>query len=362
MQPPPANAPIPPPVPPPALPDRAPEAPASGPRLGRVLRGLIWSGLAALVAAVALGIWGDWSHLAAAFGRFTWTAFPVALLLTVCNASLRFVKWHYYCYRIGARPSLKDSALIFIAGFALSITPGKTGEFLKAYLLSRRCDVPAWKAAPITLAERATDGFAVLILTGIGLTMLWSSPWPVVATVVASLGGCAALAALGEAAAPHREWRLPHWVRRWTDLVAHRPFVATLLDRLRQSGAGAAAIFDPRSLLLAVTLGLFSWGLESLALWNALGAFGLPLSAPLLGSALAALNAGTLIGAFSLLPGGAGAAEATIAAVLVQHMDRETAAAATLLIRICTLWFGAVLGIAALLPLRAALTPDRRQS
>jgi hypothetical protein len=34
------------------------------------VRGLAWSGLAALTAAVVLGIWGDWRHLAAAFGHF----------------------------------------------------------------------------------------------------------------------------------------------------------------------------------------------------------------------------------------------------------------------------------------------------
>jgi uncharacterized protein (TIRG00374 family) len=70
-----------------------------------------------------------------------------------------------------------------------------------------------------------------------------------------------------------------------------------------------------------------------------------------------ALSAGTLVGAVSLLPGGAGAAEATIAAVLSQQTTREVAAAATLLIRLCTLWFGALLGIGALVMLRDCFAP-----
>jgi uncharacterized membrane protein YbhN (UPF0104 family) len=227
-------------------------------------------------------------------------------------------------------------------------------------LLSRRCGAPAWRAAPITLAERATDGFAVLVLAGAGLSIVWQSPWPVLVTLAGALAGCAALAQLGASAQPHRPWRLPGALGRWSARLVARPAVARALARLRESGAGAAAILDPRSLALAVGIGVVSWSAESIALWNALAAFGLPHSLPLLGGALVALNAGTLVGAVSLLPGGAGAAEATIAAVLVQQTDREIAAAATLLIRLCTLWFGALLGIGALIVLRSALTPQER--
>jgi uncharacterized membrane protein YbhN (UPF0104 family) len=258
--------------------------------------------------------------------------------------------------RIGARPTLKDSATIFVSGFALSVTPGKTGEFLKAYFLHRRCGAPGWKAAPITLAERATDGFAVLILAGAGLSLLWRSRWPVALCALAALAGSAVLAVAG-AWAGGKRWRLPGPLGAWGRRAATRPRVAGVLERPRQSGEGAAAILDPPALVLAVGLGVVSWGAESVALWNALAAFGLAPTLDLFGTALVALNAGTLVGAVSLLPGGAGAAEATIAAVLAQQTTREVAAAATLLIRLCTLWFGALLGIGALVMLRDCFAP-----
>jgi len=333
--------------------------PPAPPALSRIVRGLAWSGLAALTAAVVLGVWGDWRHLAAAFGHFAWSALPVALLLTLVNATLRFGKWHFYVRRIGARPALKDSATIFVSGFALSVTPGKTGEFLKAYFLHRRCGAPGWKAAPITLAERATDGFAVLVLAGAGLSLLWRSVWPAALCVLAALAGCAVLAVAG-AWAGGKRWRLPGPLAAWGARAAARPRVAGVLERLRQSGEGAAAILDPPALLLAVGLGVVSWGAESVALWYTLAAFGLAPTLDLFGTALVALNAGTLVGAVSLLPGGAGAAEATIAAVLSQQTTREVAAAATLLIRLCTLWFGAVLGIGALVMLRDCFVPAPR--
>jgi uncharacterized membrane protein YbhN (UPF0104 family) len=63
----------------------------------------------------------------------------------------------------------------------------------------------------------------------------------------------------------------------------------------------------------------------------------------------------TAIGGASALPGGLGAADATIAGMLtlLVGLPVSTAAAATLLIRFGTLWFGVGLGLAAW-----ALSPD----
>jgi uncharacterized protein (TIRG00374 family) len=106
-------------------------------------------------------------------------------------------------------------------------------------------------------------------------------------------------------------------------------------------------------LLLAVMIGILSWGGECLALYLILLGLGAAPSRELLNQATFALAAGSLVGSASLLPGGLGAAEGTVAAVLdvVAGMPRDVAAAATLLIRACTLWFGVALGALALVAL-----------
>src|SRR6202011_2906207 len=113
-------------------------------------------------------------------------------------------------------------------------------------------------------------------------------------------------------------------------------------------------------LLLAVGVGIVSWGGECLALYLILLGLGAAPSLELLNQATFALAAGSLVGSASLLPGGIGAAEGTVAAVLdlVARQPRDVAAAATLLIRVCTLWFGVALGAVALLGLTA--TPGAR--
>jgi uncharacterized protein (TIRG00374 family) len=326
-----------------------------------VARQLAWSALFALAAAVAVGAWSDVNRLTDAFRSFAWEAVPIAAGLTVVNATVRFVKWHYYCHRVGAYPSLRDSAVIFIAGFALTVTPGKSGELFKAWFLSKRTGVPAWRAAPISIAERATDGFAIIVLTGVGLTIVWETWVPLVVASACAVGGCALLAVLGSASGT-----VPSWARALEAWLMSLPVIGTVLHRvehrIREMSAGAASLFDVRSLILAVSSGIVSWGAESVALWYALHAFGLPADWSLMGYALVALNAGTLAGAVSLMPGGAGAADATIAAVLVGAVSHEIAGAATLVIRLCTVWFGAILGIFALIDLRDCFaSSDDRQ-
>jgi uncharacterized protein (TIRG00374 family) len=109
-------------------------------------------------------------------------------------------------------------------------------------------------------------------------------------------------------------------------------------------------------------VGVLSWGGECLALYVILLGFGATPGLELVNQATFALAAGSLVGSASLLPGGIGAAEGTVAAVLdlVAGQPRDVSAAATLLIRACTLWFGVALGAVALLWLSLTnhATPD----
>jgi uncharacterized membrane protein YbhN (UPF0104 family) len=81
---------------------------------------------------------------------------------------------------------------------------------------------------------------------------------------------------------------------------------------------------------------------------------GLPADATLLLQATFILAMATLVGSISMLPGGLGAADASVAGLLLllvqaAPMSQPVAVAATLLIRFGTLWFGVLLGVAALL-------------
>jgi uncharacterized membrane protein YbhN (UPF0104 family) len=112
-------------------------------------------------------------------------------------------------------------------------------------------------------------------------------------------------------------------------------------------------LLRPRLLATAVALGVASWAGECLAFWLILGGLDLPLTGELLLIATFVLAVSSIAGALSLLPGGLGVADASVAGMLLllvtdERMTRGAAAAATLLIRFATLWFAVLLGAVAL--------------
>src|SRR5665648_534417 len=79
-----------------------------------------------------LGFIGDLQEVVQTLEEFNWAIFPLILVFTLFNYSLRFVKWHFYLGQLGVRNfPIQQSARLFVAGFPLAMTPGKVGEVLK---------------------------------------------------------------------------------------------------------------------------------------------------------------------------------------------------------------------------------------
>ena len=98
-------------------------------------------------------------------------------------------------------------------------------------------------------------------------------------------------------------------------------------------------------LLVGMTLlSAVSWFCECLAAYVCVRGLGLDLS---LADTVVAFSLGSLAGAASFLPGGLGVAEASMTGLIrvLGDTSRAAAAAATLLIRLATLWFAVALGL-----------------
>jgi uncharacterized protein (TIRG00374 family) len=295
---------------------------------------LIGLGLGILVM-LGLAFWSDLSSLEAVLTRFRWEFFPLALACTLFNYFLRFFKWHYYVRRIGARDlPASASARLFIAGFPLAMTPGKVGEALKALWLSEWSGVPFSRGLPVVLAERFSDGLAVLALAALGI---FSFPdlWPAFLITLAVLLGVVVLSQIRP---------LMHAILQALERL---PVIGSKIQPLRGFYEAGYRLLQPWPLLLAVALGTVSWLGEGIGFYLILLGLGLPASASLLSSAIFVLAVSTLVGSVSALPGGVGAAEASLTGLLLLTVttDHATAAAATLLIRLATLWFGVCLGL-----------------
>lgn len=311
---------------------------------GKILGSIL---LAVVVYAILLLV-ADAGQLVVEIKDFRWELLPVIIGLTLFNYGLRFAKWHWYLGVVGVKSLPRfDSLLIFLAGFSMTLTPGKAGEFLKSFLVRQRVGTPVATTSPVILAERMTDGLALLLLAATGL-FLFDSPTVRLLMLAVVIG--AAVIVLGV--------RQRTWAERIMNRVERFPRLALRMHHFYAFYSSAYELLSLKSLAIAIGLGVISWAGECFALALILVGLGVPFSWELAVLSNFAMGFATLAGSVLLVPGGLGVAEASIGGLLVGFgkqpwlpvgtITATTGAAATLMIRFATLWFGWLLGLASL--------------
>ena len=87
---------------------------------------------------VALAGYGDFGGTVEELGNLPVRYLFAALSLASANFLLRFLRWAFYLRVLKITAPAGVSALVFLSGLAMSITPGKAGELVKCYLLNSR--------------------------------------------------------------------------------------------------------------------------------------------------------------------------------------------------------------------------------
>jgi glycosyltransferase 2 family protein len=316
------------------------------------LRGKLILGVALGIVVVAgLAAYADLSKMAEVLRRFEWWLLPFILLFTLFNYALRFYKWDVYLRMVGATGVPKGtSLLIFLSGMAMAMTPGKVGELLKSYLLKQVRGTPIATSAPIVMAERVTDGIAMLVLASVGLVLFDYGRILLIAIAI--------LAVIFLAIFQNRAL-----FERLLSMGERLPVVSRGVHHFHAFYESSYELFRLPNLLFGVGIGVISWFGEVIAFVLVMIGLGLPFSWLLVIICAFIMSASTLIGSVTLLPGGLGTTDASIAGMLIFlvppqlgiPMPQDTAIAATLLIRFATLWFGVGIGLVSLLIMQRRL-------
>jgi uncharacterized protein (TIRG00374 family) len=296
---------------------------------GRRLHGLIASIALAAVGYLAFSIWGGWNDVLAAFGLVGLTGLAIALALSLVNYALRFVRWQMYLAALGNPVAHGPSAMIYIAGFSLTTTPGKAGEMLRGVFLKSR-GVSYIRSTAAFLSERLSDLVAIVLMTLLGLS-LYPQGAVLVAVGVAVVGGGLLLLSRADL------------LTKLSARLANRASkIARAGHHLLMLLIEAHRCHTPRILLFATILSLIAWSAEAFAFYLILHWMGVEVS---FAFAFSVYALSMLAGALSFLPGGLGGAEAVMIGLLLWvGMPEAEAVAATVIIRLSTLWFAVALG------------------
>ncbi len=291
--------------------------------------------LTGFLILLALTLWGDVHQIRELATDFNWGFLPVLMGFTLINYILRFVKWHFYLGQIGVKnfPAIQ-SLRLFVAGFPLAMTPGKAGEILKAVWLKDLTGTSISRGVSVVVAERISDGLAVLFLSIFGI----------IAYPQYSLAFFLVLFLLIGLIVASQIKPLAYFCLNLTKKI---PFIKRFSPQLFNFYEGSFLVFQPRATLYAVGLGTVSWFFEGVGFYLLLTKIGLPANLNTFANAVFILAFSTVIAATSTLPGGIGAAEASIAGMLALLLGLNSGMASfvTLIIRLATLWFGISLGL-----------------
>jgi uncharacterized protein (TIRG00374 family) len=302
-------------------------------------KSILTSLIIGLAVVIAISLFSDLRAVGNDLLTFDWALLPLILVGTVINYWLRWLKWDYYLryLKLDRDIDRSTSGLIFTAGLVMSVTPGKMGEVLKSFLLRQRNGTPISRSAPIVLAERLTDGIAMLLLMGLGLTLYPPARPLFVILVLLTIIGIIIVQRQTLALAIIR-------------MIARLPLGQRLAPRLETIYTTTAQLLHWRILLVSTMISVISWGFECLAFFWVLMGVGSTPSWLLLLQATFIFAASTLFGLVSFLPGGLGASEVSSVGLLLALVGLSASAAttATIVIRFCTLWFGVLLGVVAL--------------
>lgn len=302
-------------------------------RLGKAF--VIVAGAALLYLLITLT--AGWNDTRLALSHLSPSLIPILVGLSLFNYALRFWRWELYRRRLQVPLRCGESLALFLATFAMVVTPGKVGELYKAGYLREKHGVPLSTGIPILIAERVLDFLAVLALAAAGLAA-WHGP---LAGLRPSLAVAALILLLLLSLRSRRlQARLLVLATRPPRMQACRAALGEALGALQQ-------LSTVRVTAAAFVLSLIAWASECLSLWFVCGSLGSPVS-PLTATFVYAVA--TLAGSLIFLPGGLGGTEGTIIFLLgAVGMAGGTAVAAALVVRLATLWLAVAIGMAVFL-------------
>lgn len=309
--------------------------------MSRLLRRTLVGVVLGVVLYVAAVLYADASRMAEALHSYAWSAFAIALGLSSINYLLRFAKWELCLRWLDVRRDAPDlgygrSLVIYLAGLSMSVTPGKVGEVLRSLLLRASDGVPFSRTAPIVVADRLTDLVALVVLSLVGVSQFPEAVPVVVATLALVVAGVVVLGS-------------PKLLRGVLSRLALVPRLGGIATRAELLVDSSATLLRLRPLAWLSVLSVAGWGLECVGYWVVLHGFaGIDAG---LGLCTFLWATTTLIGALSFLPGGLGATEGSLGALVVRlagGVGTTVAVTSTLLIRAATLWWGELVGATAL--------------
>jgi len=272
---------------------------------------------------------------------------PVIVLLVTSGWFILFFRWHLLLRNAQISIPIKDSFLILMSGFALTIIPGKVGELVKSQLLKTKFGIARSKTVPIVILEQFYTAIGIVTLSFFGI---WYFELGVYVLGFFTVALVFVFVLLSSRKA----------FNKIVSLLGKRKFTSKFVEPLSSSYDAIKNGIKGPITLYASSLSILFWLMEAISIYFILLAFGVETLEFI--TIISTYTTSIMLGILSFLPLGLGVVEGTLASFFTLHgIDVSLALTIVIVIRIFTRWYGVSFGFIAL-KLSGGLTDNQRSS
>ena len=301
----------------------------------RLKKNLVLALCLGVVVYLALALFSGFGDLKIALASFDYALVPTILGFVLLSYAVRFVRWVYYLRLLDVRMPLAKNVAIFVAGLAMTVSPGKLGGVLKSVFIRQVTGTPIAHTMPAVVTERVTDGTGIVLWGLLGASTFSYGMGSLLSFLTVTAVGIAVL----------RSKKLSLLAEK---TLLKLPLLNRLVPHIGGFHGATNELLAMRPLVVGTVLSLCSWGLELLAVYLCVVAIGAEVHFLVVTFIFVVASLG---GALTMLPGGIGAVEAGMAGMFasIVNLSGGLSVALTFVLRLATVWFATLIGVLGLL-------------
>ena len=256
---------------------------------------------------------------------------PIILLLAPLSWVIVFFRWHLLLKNSNIIIPKKENFKIYMAGFAMSVTPGKVGELIKSQFLKSKYGVSRKNTLPIIISEYFYHMVGVLVVSILGVYYFEFSLYIIILTSALIITTLTIISS-------------ETVFKKFVNLISKRNFLKKYVSSISDSHIILKKSTRGKIFIISSGLSIAFWLTEVLIVYFVFLSFNI-LNFEFFKIA-AIYTTSLILGMLSFLPMGVGVVEGSLAGFLnYEGIDISIALTLVILIRIFTRWYGVIAGL-----------------
>ena len=256
---------------------------------------------------------------------------PIILLLAPLSWVIVFFRWHFLLKNSNIIIPKKENFKIYMAGFAMSVTPGKVGELIKSQFLKSKYGVSRKNTLPIIISEYFYHMVGVLAVSILGVYYFEFSLYVIILTSALIITTLTIISS-------------ETFFKKFLNLISKRNFLKKYVSPISDSHIILKKSTRGKIFIISSGLSIAFWLTEVLIVYFVFLSFNI-LNFEFFKIA-AIYTTSLILGMLSFLPMGVGVVEGSLAGFLnYEGIDISIALTLVILIRIFTRWYGVIVGL-----------------